>query len=190
MATYSTSEFRKGLKIEIDGEPFVIVEFQHVKPGKGGAFVRTKLKSLQTGRVLERTFRSGESVQAAEMEEVDAQYLYNDGDNYFFMNTETYEQFGISKEVLGDTRYYLKDGVEVTVLLHRGKPLTVDPPTFVDLEVAEAEPGLKGDTASGAQKTVVMETGLKVQVPLFIEQGEILRIDTRTGGYVDRVGKA
>lgn len=186
---YTTTDFRKGLKIEMDGEPWIIVEFQHVKPGKGSAIVRTRIKSLVTGRVLDKTFRSGDKVDKPNIEEVDGQFLYADAAGYHFMNTDSYEQIGIPEDVLGDVRFYLKDGMVVKLLLHNGKVLNVDPPTFVELEVVEAEPGIKGDTASGASKPVKLETGLTVNVPLFINQGEILKIDTRDGTYADRVNR-
>ncbi|MFH2128357.1 MAG: elongation factor P [Pseudomonadota bacterium] len=183
---YSTAEFRRGLKIEIDGKPYTIVEFQHVKPGKGGAFVRTKLKNLETGQVLEQTFRSGAKVDIPDLEENNVQYLYQDGDNYVFMDNDTYDQLFIAEEFLGDAVNYLKANIEAKVLFFNGKPIGVDLPITVELEVAETEPGVKGDTATGASKNATMETGLVVQVPLFIEQGEVLRIDTRTGEYIER----
>ena len=183
---YSTAEFRRGLKIEIDGKPYTIVEFQHVKPGKGGAFVRTKLKNLETGQVLEQTFRSGAKVDIPDLEENNVQYLYQDGDSYVFMDNDTYDQLFIAEEYLGDAVNYLKANIEAKVLFFNGKPIGVDLPITVELEVTETEPGVKGDTATGASKNATMETGLVVQVPLFIEQGEVLKIDTRTGGYLER----
>jgi elongation factor P len=183
---YSTAEFRRGLKIEIDGKPYTIVEFQHVKPGKGGAFVRTKLKNLETGQVLEQTFRSGAKVDIPNLEENNVQYLYQDGDSYVFMDNDTYDQLFIAEEYLGDAVNYLKANIEAKVLFFNGKPIGVDLPITVELEVTETEPGVKGDTATGATKNATMETGLVVQVPLFIEQGEVLKIDTRTGEYLER----
>lgn len=183
---YSTAEFRRGLKIEIDGKPYTIVEFQHVKPGKGGAFVRTKLKNLETGQVLEQTFRSGAKVDIPDLEENNVQYLYQDGDNYVFMDNDTYDQLFIDQEYLGDAVNYLKANIEAKVLFFNGKPIGVDLPITVELEVTETEPGVKGDTATGASKNATLETGLVVQVPLFIEQGEMLKIDTRTGEYLER----
>ncbi len=183
---YSTPDFRKGLKIELNGEPFAIVEFQHVKPGKGGAFVRTTLKSLITGNVLDRTFRSGEKVDKPDLEEKAMQYLYESDDQYHFMDTETYEQFFLTEDQLGDSRYYLQENVEVEVLFHNGKPIGVEVPIFVELKVAQTEPGVRGDTASGGSKPAVLETGMTVQVPLFINEGDVLRIDTRTGKYIER----
>ena len=183
---YSTAEFRRGLKIEIDGKPYTIVEFQHVKPGKGGAFVRTKLKNLETGQVLEQTFRSGAKVDIPDLEENNVQYLYQDGDSYVFMDNDTYDQLFIAEEYLGDAVNYLKANIEAKVLFFNGKPIGVDLPITVELEVTETEPGVKGDTATGASKNATLETGLVVQVPLFIEQGEMLKIDTRTGEYLER----
>ncbi|MCB2191523.1 MAG: elongation factor P [Deltaproteobacteria bacterium] len=183
---YSTAEFRRGLKIEIDGKPYTIVEFQHVKPGKGGAFVRTKLKNLETGQVLEQTFRSGAKVDIPDLEENNVQYLYQDGDSYVFMDNDTYDQLFIAAEYLGDAMDYLKPNIDVKVLFFNGKPIGVDLPITVELEVTETEPGVKGDTATGATKNATLETGLVVQVPLFIEEGEVLKIDTRTGEYLER----
>jgi len=186
---WSTTDFRKGLKLEIDGEPFVIVDFQHVKPGKGGAFVRTRIKSMTSGRVLDKTYRSGEKVDKADMETCDVQFLYMEGETYIFMNTSSYEQIPMNPDQLGDATKYLKDSMVVELLLHNGNPLSVDLPTFVELEVTKAEPGMKGDTASGAQKPVFLETGLQVNVPLFINEGDVLKIDTRTATYAEKVNK-
>jgi len=184
---YSTSDFRKGLKIEINGEPFIIVDFLHVKPGKGGAFVRTTLKSLLTGNVIDRTFRSGEKVDRPDLEEKSMQYLYEADQQYYFMDAETYEQLFITKNQLGDSVNYLQENVQVSVLLHNGKPIGVEVPIFVELKVTSTEPGFKGDTAAGATKPATLETGLTVQVPLFVNEGDILKIDTRTGKYIERV---
>jgi elongation factor P len=184
---YSTPDFRKGLKIEINGEPFSIVEFQHVKPGKGGAFVRTTLKSLITGNVIDKTFRSGEKVDKPDLEEKEMQYLYESDGEFHFMENATYEQLFLTAEQLGDARNYLQENVTVTVLFHNGKPLGVDVPIFVELKVASTEPGFKGDTAAGGTKPAVLETGMTVQVPLFINEGDVLKIDTRVGKYVERV---
>ena len=183
---YSTAEFRRGLKIEIDGKPYTIVEFQHVKPGKGGAFVRTKLKNLETGQVLEQTFRSGAKVGIPNLEENNTQFLYQDGDQYVFMDNDTYDQLFIAEEYLGDSVNFFKPNIEVNVLFFNGKPIGVDLPITVELEVTETEPGVKGDTATGATKAATLESGLTVQVPLFIEQGDVLKIDTRTGEYLER----
>jgi elongation factor P len=181
----STAEFRKGLKIELDGQPYNIVEFQHVKPGKGGAFVRTKLKHLRLGRVVDRTFRAGEKVGLVEYEQRSMQFLYKD-DNFHFMNLDTYEQIALSADVVGEAANWLKETMEVEVFVINGDPAGVDVPNFVELEVVKTDPGLRGDTASGGSKPATLETGAVVQVPLFIDQGEVLRIDTRTGAYIER----
>ena len=181
----STAEFRKGLKIELDGQPYNIVEFQHVKPGKGGAFVRTKLKHLRLGRVVDRTFRAGEKVGLVEYEERSMQFLYKD-DNFHFMNLDTYEQIALPADVVGEAANWLKETMEVEVFVINGDPAGVDVPNFVELEVVKTDPGLRGDTASGGSKPATLETGAVVQVPLFIDQGEVLRIDTRTGAYIER----
>ena len=184
---YATNEFRKGLKVEIDNEPFIIVEAQFVKPGKGQAFTRTKLKSLISGNVIDRTYRSGEKVGKANVEEVDMQFLYSAGDEYNFMDLSSFETMAIDREQLNDTWKWLSESLEVKVLLYNGRPISVDLPNFVELEVTYCEPGVKGDTATGATKLAELESGASVNVPLFVEQGEKLRIDTRTGNYVERV---
>ena len=184
---FDTSRFKNGLKIVLDGEPFAITYFQHVKPGKGGAFVRTKLKNLKTGRVLDRTFRSGEKVDEADTVDRKMQYLYADGDQFVFMDTKDYEQIHFSRDQVGDGLKYLKENIDVSVLFWNGSPLTVELPSFIEAEISECEPGLKGDTASGGTKPATLETGAVVQVPLFIKQGEVVRVDTRTGAYVERV---
>jgi elongation factor P len=183
-----TSQFRNGLKIELDGEPFVIVFFQHVKPGKGGAFVRTKVKNLRTGRVLDRRFRSGEKVDLAEVEDRRMQYLYQDGEQLVFMDGESYDQIPFTLEQVGDAKQYLKENLDVDVLFYKGKPINIELPAFVEATVSQCEPGMKGDTASGATKPATLETGATVQVPLFIKEGEVIRVDTRSGEYVERVG--
>ncbi|RJX30096.1 MAG: elongation factor P [Desulfarculus sp.] len=183
---YSTADFRRGLKVEIDGKPFTIVEFQHVKPGKGGAFVRTKLKNLETGQVLEQTFRSGSKVGVPDLEEMNMQYLYQDAENYVFMDNQTYDQVFIAGEYLGEAVNFLKPNIDLKVVYFKGKPIGVELPIVVELEVTATEPGVKGDTATGASKAATLETGLIVQVPLFIEQGDVLRIDTRNGEYLER----
>ena len=182
-----TSQFRNGLKIELDGQPFTIVYFQHVKPGKGGAFVRTKVKNLLNGKVLEKTFRSGEKVPEADIEERAMQYLYADGEDRVFMDSESYDQAPIPSEALGSGTGFLKENTDVEVLFWKGKPVNVELPAFVELEVTQSDPGVKGDTSSGATKPATLETGATVQVPLFIKEGDILRIDTRTGEYAERV---
>lgn len=186
---YDTSDFRKGLKVRIDGQPYVIVEHQFVKPGKGQAFTRTKLKNMITGSVLDRTYRTGEKLEPADMEERQMQYLYAEGDSRVFMDTRTYEQSHITNEQLGDTVYYLLDGTMVDVLFFDGRPIGVTPPIFVELEVVETEPGFKGDTSSNTTKPAILSTGLKVNVPLFVNQGDMLKVDTRTNDYVERVKK-
>jgi elongation factor P len=187
MMIVSTSEFRKGLRILVDNEPFVIVEFQHVKPGKGGAFVRTRLKSLVSGNVLDRTYRSGDKAEVPELEERDMQFLYKEGDQYYFMDQNTYDQLYIVEEQLGDAKNYLKEGLVIQVLIYQGKTIGVEVPNFVTLVIAQTEPGIRGDTAQNATKPALLETGHTVQVPLFVEQGETVKIDTRTGQYLERV---
>jgi elongation factor P len=182
-----TSQFRNGLKIELDGEPFTMIYFQHVKPGKGGAFVRTKVKNLKTGRVLDRTFRAGERVDEADVEERTMQYLYLDGANLVFMDTQTYDQIPFSPEQVGDARKFLKENLEVSVVFWRGQPIGLELPSFIEASVTRCDPGVKGDTASGATKPATLETGAVLQVPLFIKEGDTLRVDTRTGAYVERV---
>ena len=184
-----TNQFRKGLKIEIDGEPFTIADFQHVKPGKGNAFVRTRLKSLTTGNVLERTFKSGEKVDKPDLEERHMQYLYREGADFHFMDNNTYEDVSLDVEKLGDAANYLKENIEVGVLFHNGSAIDVEVPTFVELKVVKTDPGIKGDTVSGATKPATLESGATIQVPLFVEENDVLRIDTRTCDYVERVGK-
>ena len=182
-----TSRFRNGLKIELDGEPFSIVYFQHVKPGKGGAFVRTKVKNLKTGRVLDRRFRSGEKVVEADVEDRKLQYLYRDGDQFVFMDSENYEQTPFTAEQVGEARQFLRENLDVDVLFWRGSPIDVELPAFIEATVTECEPGIKGDTASNVTKPATIETGAVVQVPLFIKEGQRIRVDTRSGKYVERV---
>ena len=184
---YETSDIRKGLKIEIDGDPYTVIDFQFVKPGKGNAFTRTKIKNLMTGAVLERTYRSGEKLQEAAMDERNMQFLYQDEAGFHFMDTVSYEQVAMSEDMVGDDSRFLLENLEVTVLTHNAKPVSIAFPNFVELEVVETEPGVKGDTVSGARKPATMNTGAVINVPLFIERGEKLRIDTRTGEYAERV---
>ena len=186
MASYGTNEFRGGLKILLDGDPFAIIENEFVKPGKGQAFNRVKVRNLRSGRVIERTFKSGESVEAADVVEVSLQYLYSDGENWHFMDEGSFEQYAAPREAVGDSANWLKEQDVCTLTLWNGVPLTVAPPNFVVLEITEADPGLKGDTASGATKPARVEKGAIVKVPLFVNQGERIRIDTRTGEYVAR----
>ncbi|GAB4417755.1 MAG: elongation factor P [Thermodesulfovibrionales bacterium] len=183
----STNEFRKGAKIEYKGEPFEIVDFQHVKMGRGGAIVRTKLKSLKTGSVLEDTFRSGEKFESPQLEEKEMQYLYAEADLHYFMDTETFEQVPLSTSQLGESKKFLKENMIVKILNYRGVPLTVELPTFVELMVVQTEPGFKGDTASGGSKPATLETGVVVKVPFHINEGDVIRIDTRTSEYIERV---
>lgn len=182
-----TSNFRTGFTIRHKNGLWSIAEFQHVKPGKGPAFVRTKLKNVENGKVVEHTFRAGEKVEEVRLERREFQYLYPDGDFFVFMNTETYEQIQLHKDTLGDVPDYIKESDMCSLLLLEGKPLTVEPPLTVELVVAQTDPGVRGDTAQGGSKPATMETGLVVQVPLFIEEGEILKIDSRTGKYLGRV---
>jgi elongation factor P len=182
-----TSQFRNGLKIELDGEPFTMIYFQHVKPGKGGAFVRTKVKNLKTGRVLDRTFRSGERLEEADVIERKMQYLYQDGEDLVFMDTESFEQFPFSAKQVGDSRKWLKENLDVEVLFWRSNPINLELPSFVEYDIKQCDPGVKGDTAQGATKPATLETGAVVQVPLFVKEGERIRVDTRTSEYVERV---
>ncbi len=183
----STAGFRNGSRLLVDGEPFYIVEFQHVKPGKGGAFVRTKLKSYLTGNVLDRTFRSGERFEEPDLEERDMQFLYASGDSYTFMDTDTYEQFTYEKKQLGENADLLKENMTCKILVYEHRPIAVDLPIFIELKVVDAEPGVRGDTASGGSKPAVVETGATIKVPLYLEVGEVIKIDTRTREYVERV---
>ena len=182
-----TSDFRNGFTMVIDGTIFSIAEFQHVKPGKGGAFVRTKLRNVQPGAVLDRTFRSGDKVEDIRLEKREMQYLYSDGDLYHFMDMETYEQLGIASDILGEGANLLKENESAFLLMAENKPITAELPNFVNLEITHTEPGIKGDTATGAVKPATLETGAVVMVPLFVNQGDTLKIDTRTGEYVERV---
>jgi len=186
MASYSTNEFKGGLKIMLDGDPCAIIENEFVKPGKGQAFSRVKIRNLKTGRVIERTFKSGDSVEAADVMDVDLQYLYNDGEFWHFMNTNSFEQLAASGEAVGDAVKWLKEQDMCEVTLWNGQPLAVSPPNFVMLTVTDTDPGVRGDTSGGGGKPATLETGAVVRVPLFIDVGEILKIDTRTGEYVGR----
>ena len=184
---YSTNEFRKGLKVEIDGEPFVIVDYQHVKPGKGNAFVRTKLKSLITGNVLDKTFKSGEKVNRPDLEAKSVQYLYRDGQDFIFMDNQTYDQFSVPADHLGEAAKFMKENMDAELLFYKGKAIDIQIPTFLNFKVTKTEPGIRGDTVSGATKPAEIESGAIVQVPLFIEEGDVIKVDTRTGKYVERV---
>ncbi len=187
MASYSTNEFKSGLKIMIDGDPCAIVENEFVKPGKGQAFNRVKFRNLMTGRVNERTFKSGDSVEAADVMDVELQYLYADGEHWHFMHAETFEQHTASADAVGDAAQWLKEQDMCCVTLFNGQPISVAPPNFVHLTITQTDPGVRGDTASGATKPAVVETGATIKVPLFVDEGELIRVDTRTGEYVSRV---
>lgn len=187
MATYNTSEFRSGLKIMMDGDPCTIVENEFVKPGKGQAFNRVKIRNYKTGRILEKTFKSGTSVEAADVMDVELQYLYTDGEYWHFMDENTFEQYQVDKTAMGDAGQWMKDQDVCSVTLWNGTPLLVDAPNFVTLEVTETDPGLKGDTSGGGGKPATLETGAVVRVPLFIQIGEKIKVDTRTSEYVGRV---
>jgi len=182
----SVNDLRTGLTIEFEGTLYSVVEFMHVKPGKGAAFVRTKLKNLETGAVLERNFRAGERVNRAHIENKEMQYLYNTGDEYFFMDERTYEQVALGKDLLDDAVLFLKDNMTISVQFYQGRAIGVELPTFVELTVTQTDPGFKGDTATGGSKPATLETGLVVQVPLFVDQGEVIRVDTRTKEYLSR----
>ena len=186
MASYSTNEFRAGVKVMIDGDPCTIIENEFVKPGKGQAFNRVKVRNLKTGRVWERTYKSGESLEAADVMETTLQYLYNDGSEWHFMDADTYEQFTAGKEAVGEAANWLKDQDKCTVTLYNGFPLIVEAPNFVTLRVTETDPGVRGDTSGGGGKPATLETGAVVRVPLFVNEGDLLKIDTRTGEYVSR----
>ena len=182
----SAGDFRNGITLEIEGNVVQILEFQHVKPGKGAAFVRTKLKNIISGGVIEKTFRPTEKFPAARIDRVEMQYLYSDGDLWHFMNTETYDQIALNSDDIGDSLKLVKENDMVKVCSHNGKVFAVEPPMFVELDIIDTEPGFKGDTATGATKPATVETGAIVYVPLFIEQGEVIKIDTRTGDYLSR----
>lgn len=187
MAVYSAGELRKGLKLEIEGQPYHIVDMEFVKPGKGQALYRCRLRNMVTGTQVDRTYRSGDSFQSADVEERVMQYLYNDGAFYTFMDQKTYEQLQITADQMGDSKYFLTDNLEVDVLLFRERPIGVTLPNFVVLKVVRADPFAKGDTATNVQKPVTVETGYELPVPAFVEEGEKIQIDTRTGAYVTRV---
>ena len=183
----SAGDFRNGVTLEIDNNIYQIIEFQHVKPGKGAAFVRTKLKNIISGGVIERSFRPTEKFPTAHIDRVEMQYLYSDGDLFHFMNVETYDQIALNKDVIGDALKFVKENDMVKICSHKGNVFSVEAPLFVELEVTDTEPGFKGDTATGASKPATVETGATVNVPLFVEIGDKLKIDTRTGEYLSRV---
>ena len=183
----SAGDFRNGITIEFEGNVYQIIEFQHVKPGQGAAFVRTKLKNIINGGVVEKTFRPTEKCPQARIDRKDMQYLYSDGDLFNFMDTETYDQIALNAEAVGDALKFVKENEMVKICSYNGNVFAIEPPLFVELEITDTEPGFKGDTATGATKPAIVETGAKVMVPLFVEQGEVIKIDTRTGEYLSRV---
>jgi elongation factor P len=183
----SAGDFRKGVTIDIDGQVWTIVDFQHVKPGKGAAFVRTKIKNVVTGAVLEKTFSPTEKFPKAHINKKEMQYLYSDGELYYFMDIETYEQLPLNFDMVESALPFIKENMNVSIKFFKGEAFSVEPPNFVELEVTETDPGFKGDTATGATKPATLETGYKLMVPLFVEQGDILRVDTRTGEYMERM---
>lgn len=185
--TMDTSAFRRGLKIELDGQPWEIVEFQHVKPGKGSAFVRTRIKNMLTGRTIDRTFKSGDVVGKPDVEEKEMNYLYKEGTDYQFMDNKTYDQMHVTEEQMGDAKNFIKENTTCHVLFYNGKAIGVTLPNAMDLKVVKCDPGVRGDTVSGATKPATLETGYVVKVPLFINEGDVLKIDTRTGEYLTRV---
>jgi len=186
---YDTTDFRKNLKIEMDGDPWVIVSAQHVKPGKGVAIVKTRMKNLITGRVLERNFRSGDKVAKPNLADREMQFLYTDGDMWVFMDNNNYEQVHLPHEAVEEALPYLTDNLQVQILFYDGKAISIEVPTFVELQITQSDPGVKGDTAQGATKPATLQTGAVIQVPLFVEEGEIVRVDTRSGTFHERVSK-
>ncbi len=183
----SAGDFRKGITFEMDGEVYTIVDFQHVKPGKGAAFVRTKIKNIKTGSTIEKSFNPNDKYPKAHIETKEMQYLYNDGNLYYFMDLETYEQIPLNEDQVEEAIKYIKENMNATIKFHNGEAFSVEPPNFVELEVIQTEPGFKGDTATGANKPAVVETGATITVPLFVNTGDIIRIDTRSGEYMERV---
>ena len=183
----SAGDFRNGMTIELDGNIYQVIEFQHVKPGKGAAFVRTKLKNIKNGGVVEKTFRPTEKCPQAHIDKRDMQYLYADGDLFNFMDVETFDQFSLTADQIGDSLKFVKENEMVKMLSHNGQVFAIEPPLFVELEITETEPGFKGDTSTGATKPATVETGALVYVPLFVEIGDVIKIDTRTGEYLSRV---
>jgi elongation factor P len=186
MATYSTNDFKAGLKVMLDGNPATIVENEFVKPGKGQAFSRVKIRNLKTGRTIERTFKSGDTIEAADVVDVEMQYLYNDGEFWHFMQPETFEQMAADKATIGDNAKWLKEQDVCIVTLFNGSPLLVEPPNVVTLKITQTDPGLKGDTSGGGGKPATLETGAVVRVPLFVQEGEVIKVNTRTGEYLSR----
>lgn len=185
----SANDFRTGLTIELEGQIYSVVDFMHVKPGKGAAFVRAKLKNLETGTTIDKTFRAGEKVPKAHLDKRKMQFLYSDGEFYYFMDEQTFEQMSLTAEQLGDEKIYLKPNMVIDILMHKERTIGVEFPNFVDLKVEKSEPAVKGDTATGGTKGASLETGAYVQVPLFIEEGDVIRVDTRSGQYIERVSR-
>ena len=187
MANINTSDFRKGLKVQIDGDPYLMIECNFVKPGKGQAMYKCRLRNLLRNTVIDRTYKSGESIEAAEIEEIDAQYLYRQGDQFVFMNNENYEQYELSADQVDDAWKYLKEGMNCSMVLFNDNPITITPPNHVVLQIEYCEPGIKGNTASNLTKPVKLETGAEIICPAFVEMGEMIRVDTRSGEYIERV---
>lgn len=185
---YRTTDFRKNLKLEIEGKPYIIMDFQHINPGKGSAFVRTKMKNLETGQMLERTFKAGvDTFNVPDIEQREVEFTYGDGDGFNFIDQNNFESIHLTTEQVGENSYYLQEGIKLFILFYNSRPIAIELPNFVQLKVEQTDPGLKGDTASGGMKKAVLSTGLQINVPLFIKEGELLKIDTRTGDYVERV---
>ncbi len=187
MATYKTSDFRKGLKVQIDGEPYLMIEMNFVKPGKGNALYKCKLRNLIRGTVLDRTYKGGDALESADVEEIEVQFLYRQPDTFVFMDSTSFEQYELTAEQVDDTWKYLKDGMKCSVTLYNGTPIAITPPNQVELKVEFCEPGVRGDTATNVTKPVTVETGAEFQAPIFIEMGNVIKVDTRTGQYVERV---
>lgn len=186
MAVYSTNQFKSGLKLMLDGDPYNVLDNEFVKPGKGQAFNRVKMRNMKTGRVIEKTFKSGDTAEGADVQEFNVQYLYNDGSEWHFMRTDTYEQFACNETSVADCKQWLKEQEECIMTLYNGSPLAIMPPNFVILKITETDPGIKGDTAQGGSKPATLETGAVVRVPLFVQEGELIKVDTRTGTYASR----
>ncbi|MDH4469114.1 MAG: elongation factor P [Bacteriovoracaceae bacterium] len=183
-----TTDFRKNLKLELEGKPYIIVDFQHINPGKGSAFVRTKLRNLETSQVLERTFKAGvDTFEEPDIEQKEMEYTYSDTDGFNFIDQTTFESIHLNTEQVGDSRFFLQEGIKIEILFYNAKPIALELPNFVNLKVEQTDPGLRGDTSSGGMKKAIMDTKLQVNVPLFIKEGEVLKIDTRTSEYVERV---
>jgi len=189
MSMYETSDFRKGLKLEIEGVPFVMVDFQHVKPGKGNQFTRVKIRNMLTGNVIERTWKSGEKFNKANLEEKDVQYLYKEEDGFVFMNQTDYDQFKLTVQQVADDADYLVEQMELSILFFDGKAIAINLPNFIESEITQCDPAVKGDTVTGGSKPATVKTGLSVQVPYHIKEGDIIKIDTRTGKYVEKINK-